>query len=780
MDRRAYALAAVLLVAGALGGLLLLSGPGAPDDPRASPLGEPSGSPAPRKETGSGREPRPEPVRPGEASGARLPRESAAPILVRVVDENREPIPGALLRAGPDLRPVRVDATGSATVESPEGTLDALIASAPGFAARTFRRIPAGSGLLAILSPVTRFTGAVRDPAGDPVEGALVKLIPVARRDMEPREQPTGERGAFAIDGLAPGRYDVAVGREGFATRHDLDLVIPSGGLVREYTLEAGRQLVLQTIEAEGKRIVSGAIVRLSWTPAAAGNTNHLREIRGPYVSDGDGLVRIPGLARGSALAVGRATGYGATLLALSIEPDAPGNPVPLYLPRPLRIEGSVVRPDGSPAIGAKVVLRVDGIGMEAWEDLAGFAFAAEPFEDGAGRQWPTVRTDSAARFRIAGLPPAGTLRLHAIDPEGRFAASPSRMFDLGKTRSEQSVAFTLAEGRRVRGSVFDAEGEPVFDAVVTGGSLRSRTAPDGTYLLGPVGAAEAKLIATHPGFAPAAVAVEPGAADAPAIVMERGACVQGVVVDDHGAPIFGAWVHARIAGTPARAGSTDAAGRFVLGGLPAAEIDLHVHAPGFRDATRENIAADGNPLVVRLSFLRPLEAGSISFQAADSETGVAIHGAEARAGGIRQIERQGARLLLRNASPGFHDLTVTAPGYAPRTRTGIAVSAGEAVDLGVLPLERFGSLAVTPAVPGRAPPRTGYRWSLARRGGGYEPARGQPQLDPRGAAPVFRFSDLPPGAYDLDVSIGSGTGRASVVVEPGREAAAAVRIEGP
>lgn len=93
------------------------------------------------------------------------------------------------------------------------------------------------------------------------------------------------------------------------------------------------------------------------------------------------------------------------------------------------------------------------------------------------------------------------------------------------------------------------------------------------------------ELVIVSPGWTPVSTTftAEPGRiVDIGEITLERGHAVQGRVVDERGAPLAGARVHANDYWTSDFSTTTDAAGGFRIGHLPAGEVHFGAQAAGY------------------------------------------------------------------------------------------------------------------------------------------------------------------------------------------------------
>lgn len=107
----------------------------------------------------------------------------------------------------------------------------------------------AGQGLTGQIS------GRVQDPSGNVVPGADVKLTSVETGQV--RQMSTNELGEFVFTQLLPGKYSVAVNREGFKTYEKSDIALSANERVvlRTISLELGAVAETVSVVAEAARL---------------------------------------------------------------------------------------------------------------------------------------------------------------------------------------------------------------------------------------------------------------------------------------------------------------------------------------------------------------------------------------------------------------------------------------------------------------------------------------------------------------------------------------------
>ncbi len=232
---------------------------------------------------------------------------------------------------------------------------------------------------------------------------------------------------------------------------------------------------------------------------------------------------------------------------------------------------------------------------------FAGVRVEALPVAGGAA---VTATTDRAGRFRFPSLLP-GAYRCRAVATgyvpaeAGPLELRPGEVRDLGDLR--------LARGRELRGRVLDEAGAPVAGARVeygpAGGALGDHVLSDerGTFVIEGLAGEPLDVRARAEGYRPATLRVAPGSADV-ALVLARPSLLTGVVLDEAGAPIAGAWL--AVLGAAQRTGRTAEDGSFALPSDDEQPRTVLVHAP--RHAPLRAHLTPGRPERLVLGPLRP------------------------------------------------------------------------------------------------------------------------------------------------------------------------------
>ncbi|MGE3172984.1 MAG: carboxypeptidase regulatory-like domain-containing protein [Planctomycetota bacterium] len=236
--------------------------------------------------------------------------------------------------------------------------------------------------------------------------------------------------------------------------------------------------------------------------------------------------------------------------------------------------------PGGPPVAGA--VVDADGRGIAAAEVLMSL---------GAGRAHTVAHTDARGEFQFAG--PDGDGWIAARHAE--HAPSPPQHLQRRFDRWDRVTIVLHRDRGRLRGLVLDADGRPATDATVLVGSENRReyadgsrrygpplqrveVRDDGTFATPPLPPGSVTLLATAPRSAAvrATATVTRGADTEVRLQLTAGASVAGTIRTPDGQPARDTFVWSgerRSFGS--RLALTDAAGRFVLEGLPSGAVGL-------------------------------------------------------------------------------------------------------------------------------------------------------------------------------------------------------------
>ncbi|MFN8095788.1 MAG: carboxypeptidase-like regulatory domain-containing protein [Vicinamibacteria bacterium] len=540
-------------------------------------------------------------------------------------------------------------------------------------------QVSAGSPARPVPKPVARLDVTVTDPAGKPVEGALVMALSTERLyrldgEVDPdrvRSAPTGRDGRARIDAPPPAPWTVVAHARGFVT--EVRRRVAAGPIA--VRLEKGQAISGTVRDGESGRPVAGARVSVPAVIEPPRGGWEEEALRNAVVTDAQGRFRLEGIGRSRLRVTARAPGY-----AAADRPNVrPGEAVELFL-FPGASLGGVVRDEARrPVKDAVVRLEPNG-----------FAPAVPP-----------EKTDANGEFTFAGVV-AGDYAVIATEGT-RAPALAVVTVDAG---ASASVSLTLTAGSYVVGRVVDGAGRALpgrvrldaYDgrpipavAEEHHGERRDRWAA----AFGPVPRARSACASPPPATSSGpprprsrlGPTVDLGDADArrrPRDPRPR-ARRRGTRRWSHRAsdPV------GRRGGPPEV--EVDAKGAFVVS--PAADAD-GAEATGF--AWGQAVAdAGGTPVTIVL-----VTAGAVTGRVVDA-AGAAVDDARIEvespdASGSRRFEStrssegDGA-FTLRDLAPGAYALVARASGRGEASMSGVRVRAGATTSLGTITLPAGG-----------------------------------------------------------------------------------------
>jgi len=697
-----------------------------------------------------------------EATEGAAAREEVLLVTGRVVTREGSPPPEAQLTAtcaDGTIRGVECAADGSFRIEGPSGDLRRLVASAPGHAARLLRDIPMGTDLRILLEKGVAFRGRVVDPAGKPVDGAAIAVVPLRRTDLEPLEGRTSEEGRFLIENIAPGRYDVTLSKDELAPFHDPGLVIPPDGLEKDYTLISGFSFVGQVVTEEENLPVQGVQVEVVDRIIRGRSSPHQSRKLGPFTTDAEGLFRIEHLAPGELRLMLKGQGFGAEVRSFQVKSlEASEKPFVIKLKSAAGLIGRVLDPEGRPVGWARVTIEPKGgiRGARDFGDLVSFLFDAESFEDDVGRLPPAVTADGQGRYQVAGAP-TGSGWVQAFDPRGRFGPSERILVKLERGKVIEKD-LNLRPGFPVSGVVLDTEGRPIEDARVNIARERALTGEDGGFLLEAAPEGTQKIHVWHEDYQRWTGTVEIGeGSPAPLeIRLESGNILTGRISDRRGNPIVGASVVVTDS-RRRRLGSeiTDHSGFFHIGALRSEKVAVTVHAEGYFRVFMRDVPTGERPLEIQLDE-RPWEAsGDILGSVVRAGSGVPILDFQLSGVDPRRVQIFEGVFYIQNLEPGTRSFEVRAPGFQRRRLRNIEVLPGKEIVLDPVALHRAHELRVLVRDQSGRVLRTGrVRVRLRPVDDVKNPSWALRASRPRGKARHFVFPELRRGRYRLTASL--------------------------
>jgi protocatechuate 3,4-dioxygenase beta subunit len=505
----------------------------------------------------------------------------------RVLAGSRFPFGGAHPRAG--WREASTDGNGRYRLEHLPQQLDAVQATAKGYAGAFATVLPTAARADFTLPRGGWLSGTVRTAKGTPVKGAIVTATafegsPAGRHGRE----ETDVLGRFEIIGLTPGLYYVAAHHPGFAAAFappvrvreslSIDLVLKdattaSGRLVDADGAPSAGTIVLDEVEGGFPSLLGDVLC------AAAGP---------------DGRFRLRDLPPGHHRATVSARGHTQTPLEFQTREGAVVDLGDVSLASGLAIRGRIKDGSGAPVSGARIEAgSIDGHG----------SFAADT-------------TDGDGAFGLAGLG----------DGRYRLSLTVGGVYRAGREviAGSEPIVWTLEPTGAVAGAVIDASGRPVDAFFVTarrlgdqemswqsphargtGGAFRIDDVPPGRYA----------LRVSAPDLADAVVsdvAVEAvHTTEAGRIRLGPAGRVRGTVVDTDGRPVAEAEVTAW-SQRDHESGSlshrmpqarTSAEGTFEIAGLNPGTVMVEVHHPRLGSGRAAGLEVDPaqGPAVTRV-----------------------------------------------------------------------------------------------------------------------------------------------------------------------------------
>ena len=525
-----------------------------------------------------------------------------------------------------------------------------------------------------------------------PIAGAQIAVSPYGANGDSGRAV-SDARGAFAVTGLAPGSYDVAVSAAGY-----------SDGLHRGVTVEQGQQFPLR-VELHQNGAVSGTVrdaaghgVPFALIRAQQGRLGFLAQQQPPAEAraDENGAYTLAGLpaGRASLSAMRDGSAFGAT--ALADVPEGGVAHVDFDLKDEGVVSGHVRRADGSlPPPDTAVAIVPAGPGMR----MGGFN---------------TVPIDESGAY-VASLA-VGAYSLSATGPRGPggfgFGRSKFVTIEAGKTATQDLVYAALPDDPQgFGGRVVEADGSPSAGATVSAPRAFSATADEGGAFHS--GRARTDLpdtfdVTAMNGGRSGKATVAPNQPDV-TVQLQPAATLRGHL---SGGPVDSFRVDLRLQQAMPWFGAESlefTGDRFELRDVPGLPVHLTVTTQDGRSAQLDVALSPGASQDVEVP-LQPLAqiAGRLIDSGTQQPVASASVGIEGRGmfggGGVTGAD---GRFAL-TAPAGDHTLHAFAPNYAMLSKP-FTAQAGQALDLGDVPFERMtaqpGTIGVTLRGDSETPP---------------------------------------------------------------------------
>lgn len=533
----------------------------------------------------------------------------------------------------------------------------------------------------AALTGRLRLEGQVIDADEAPVEGAIVSLA-----GTPPLKVTSEADGGFVFDGVRAGRH-LLVASAGELYGGPVRVVLGEQSEPVILRLRAGTAVEVAVIDGRSSAPVAGAAVELRGLAGFEGATG------------ADGLAALAGVAPGAYTLVVRAAGLGVHRAELTVPPQAGRLRHQVTLLPGHRVTGRVRAPDGQPIAGALVF-------AESATGLA--APRVDPLRDGA-------TTGADGEFVLDSVP-LGSHRFTARHPGWAPGSSAPVLVD-GTT--ERRVDITLEPGAALAGTVVDAGGQPVENALVRvsqagQGGFRPRaweaTADQaGRFTL--TGLPRARLRAEARSALAASQPVDvdlrrpPHRAELQLRLAVDGV-IAGHVVDPAGEPLAEVQVVALPdLGTAASAEGlagrtavdvTDAGGGFRLGGLAPGEYQLRATRNGSA-ASRDLYGRQGVTAKVGQQDVRIVLAadggvrGVVEFADGGAPPMFLV-----KTGVVAPTPFAGddGEFALADVAPGVITLTISGPSFDPTVVRDVTIEPGKVTDVGTITLRKGRTLS--------------------------------------------------------------------------------------
>jgi len=643
-----------------------------------------------------------------------------------------------------------------------KGLVCAVRVTADGYTPAERGGIKAGSRNVDFrLSPGSILGGRVVTADGTPIGGATVEAYRDLGKPSDLRAAianalrgaldsvTTAADGTFEFRTLGEGRFILYASAPGFQESHVSVSVYRGRAEPAVIELNPGLLLAGRVVDPEGKPI-QGAVIRARSRATARRVTVAVNREKEPEVeSDANGQFRFDTLSPGSYTLIVSHDDYASVQLK---NVEVPQENLTVTMEYGGGIAGFVRDRDGNPIPGARV-----------WcHDLAGVRKESITDENG---HYQLVVSVKPLRKKHLNVQATGYAR-----PE-----STAVVVEEGKVVNKD---FELDRASGITGLVKDTQGRPIANVNVMVQLLPDEETPVQRYLgycttgedgrfqidnISPRG--RVKLIAEHRFFLKwesEPFQIMPGEILEAEIQMQSGGSLSGIVVDDNGNPVKGARVKAVAPGASEREaafgggfGTTDEQGRFVLRGLGAGTYEVLASASGYLEGRSEAVTlAEGAGVsgitvtlpkahrlagVVRTTDGRPVPGARITV-VDTSVDGVRKLGAASKEDGSWEVEGLGSqpvevsaeadgygRVTLKEVKPDTQDVLLELPPLG-----GVS---GIVVNQDGKPVRAFSVKPIPVEIDqGYSRPRNTRFKTFGNVDGS------------------FKFEDLPPGTYTLNV----------------------------
>lgn len=430
-------------------------------------------------------------------------------------------------------------------------------------------------------------TGVIVDASDVPIPGAVIKVFESAVESssfMMPMDTPelrsttADENGAFHLEGLAPGKFDLEISAPRFATKRVPGVEVKPQNGPQDFgriALDAGF-ILMGRVQDQQKHPIQGAQIRIG-PPDPNGFTGRLVNHDPDAVSSDDGSFQIADQSDGAKVDIS-VTHEGYLDLELSATTISGAQPLLLTLSAASQISGKIVNESGQPISGAAVTLMQMSRG-----NLMATGNDANSQDDGSF----VLKTVSADTYSLAVKAPGwqDTLEQGVVVVEGKDTTGLKIVL---KPEALLEGMVTTPEGKAAIGALVEMS---VQNERFNRGQRSSATADgEGNYQL-------------H-GLKPGTVNIQVSLEEYPRLVKEidikegsnhmdfqlaGGNDISGRVIDETGAPVATAYVTLFMTGN-IKPAITDNNGVFTLKGVPDGDYQLRIDAEGLAPDDEKNM----------------------------------------------------------------------------------------------------------------------------------------------------------------------------------------------